>query len=108
MNPDYTQAAWELGSAVFSVLNIFAIRRSKSIAGIHWAPTAFYTTWGLYNLWFYTTLHLPVAWWAGIAITCTNATWLGHVAYYETRRRLLVRAFVKYLIVCANAGNQVG
>lgn len=82
MNPDLTQAAWELGSAIFSVLNIRAIRRSKAIAGIHWLPTAFFFAWGVYNLWFYTALHLPLAWWAGMAITATNLVWLAHVCWY--------------------------
>jgi hypothetical protein len=82
VSPDLTQAAFELGSAVFGLLNIRAIRRSKSIAGVHWAPTAFFTTWGLYNLWFYTTLHLPLAWWAGMSITAVNCAWLVHAGYY--------------------------
>lgn len=86
MNPDLTQAFWELGSAVFGLLNIRAIRRSKSIAGVHWAPTAFFTAWGVYNLWFYDALHLPVAWWAGMAITAVNLIWLSHALYYMGRR----------------------
>lgn len=85
--PDLTQAAWELGSAGFGLLNIRAVRRSKSIAGVHWAPTAYFFGWGVYNLWFYSALGLPVSWWAGCAITVVNATWLGHVGYYELRRR---------------------
>jgi hypothetical protein len=87
VDPDVTQAFWELGSAVFSVLNIIAIRRSKSVAGVHWAPTAFFSAWGVYNLWFYTALHLPLAYWAGLAITCTNFCWLGHLAWYAHCRR---------------------
>lgn len=86
MNPDITQAAFELGSACFSVLNIRAIRASKSIAGVHWLPTAFFGAWGVYNLWFYDAIHLPLAWWAGLAITCTNMVWLAHVGWYATRR----------------------
>jgi len=87
MNPDITQAAWELGSAVLSVLNIIAIRKSRTIAGVHWAPTAFFFLWGIYNLWFYTALHLPLAYWAGCAITLTNLIWLAHVAYYVGAQR---------------------
>lgn len=80
--PDITQAAWELGSAAFGLLNIRAIRRSKRLEGIHWAPTAFFFAWGVYNLWFYSALGLPVSWFAGCAITAVNMAWLAHVAYY--------------------------
>lgn len=87
ISPDVTQAGWELGSACFGLLNIRAVRRSKSIAGVHWAPTAFFAGWGIYNLWFYSALHLPVSWWAGIAITVVNLTWLGHLGYYGIASR---------------------
>lgn len=87
ISPDLTQAFWEAGSAVFQVLNVRAIRQSKSLAGVHWIPTAFFGAWGVYNLWFYTVMGLPLAYWAGLAITCTNVVWLGHVAYYSFQRR---------------------
>jgi hypothetical protein len=87
ISPDVTQALWEGGSAVFQILNVRAIRKSKSLAGVHWIPTAFFGAWGVYNLWFYTVMALPYAYWAGLAITCTNAIWLAHVAYYSFQRR---------------------
>lgn len=93
LSPDVTQACWELGSAIFGLLNVRAIRRSRSIAGVHWAPTAFFFAWGVYNLWFYTALHLPISWWAGLAITAVNFTWLGHVAWYLVRKHFRDTAF---------------
>ena len=86
LTPDHTQAAWELGSAMFGILNIKAVRKSRSIAGVHWLPTAFFAAWGIYNLWFYAALGLPVSWWAGMAITAVNLTWLGHLCYYAWQK----------------------
>jgi hypothetical protein len=82
LSPDITQAFWEFGSACFQLLNVRAIRASKGISGVHWIPTAFFGAWGVYNLWFYTVLNLPLAYWAGLFITLVNGVWLGHVAYY--------------------------
>jgi hypothetical protein len=87
ISPDVTQAMWEGGSACFQLLNVRAIRRSRSIAGVHWLPTAFFAAWGIYNLWFYTVMRLPYAYWAGLAITVTNLIWLGHLCYYALRGR---------------------
>lgn len=42
VDPDITQAAFEAGSAVFQILNVRAIRRDKSLSGVHWLPTAFF------------------------------------------------------------------
>lgn len=82
IDPDLAQAAWELGSAIFCLLDVRAIRASKALSGVHWLPKAYFGGWGLYNLWFYTALHLPAAYWAGLAITAVNFIWLGHVAWY--------------------------
>lgn len=97
IDPDKTQAAFELGSAVFQILNVRAIRSSKTLAGVHWLPTAFFGAWGVYNLWFYTVIHLPLAWWAGLAITCVNVVWLAHVGYYGMQRRYFGKAWERYL-----------
>ncbi len=86
LDPDVTQACWEGGSAILQLLNVRAIRKSRSIAGIHWLPTAFFAGWGIYNLWFYAALNLPYAWWAGMAITLVNLIWLGHLWYYARAR----------------------
>lgn len=87
LDPNLTQAFFETGAACFQVLNVRAIRRNKTVAGVHWLPYAFFNSWGVYNLWFYAAIHLPAAWWAGLAITCVNAVWLGHVAWYAVHRR---------------------
>jgi hypothetical protein len=85
LNPDLTQAAFEAGSACFQVMNVRAIRKHKTVKGVHWTPTAFFTAWGIYNLWFYAVIGLPLAWWAGLGITLVNMVWLGHAIYYSRR-----------------------
>lgn len=87
LDPDYTQAFFELGSAIFQARNVKAIRQHKTIRGVHWTPTAFYTGWGVYNLWFYAAIGLPLAWWAGMAITLINAVWLAHAIYYLNKEK---------------------
>lgn len=99
IDPDITQAMWEGGSAILCLQNVKAIRKSRTIAGVHWLPTAYFAGWGVYNLWFYTALHLPYAYWAGLAITLVNMVWLGHLGYYAYRRRQIVGAFTKLLTV---------
>jgi len=82
LNPDYTQSFFEFGSALFQIKNVIAIRKHRTIKGVHWLPTAFFAIWGVYNLWFYLEMGLPLAWWAGLAITLVNMVWLSHAFYY--------------------------
>ena len=93
VDPDITQALWEGGSAILCLKNVAAIRKSRAIAGVHWLPTAYFAGWGVYNLWFYTALHLPYAYWAGLAITIVNAVWLGHVGLYAWRAYQVRKVF---------------
>lgn len=86
LSPDVTQAMWEAGSACLQLLNLRAVRRARKVEGVHWLPTAFYFAWGIYNIWFYRVLSLPFAFWASLAITAVNLTWLLHVWYYARNR----------------------
>jgi hypothetical protein len=86
LTPDHTQATWEIGAALFGLLNIRAIRKSRSVTGVHWLPTAYFSAWGVYNLWFYAALDLPMSWWAGIGMCAVNLTWLCHLCYYSLRK----------------------
>ncbi len=87
MTPDFINALFELGSAAFGVLNVRAIRRSHTIAGVHWLPTAYFFVWGIWNLYFYPVLGQWFSLVAGIAITLINLIWLGHVFYYGAHRK---------------------
>lgn len=82
---DAMLAGFEVGSAIFGIGNIKAIRRDKLVRGIWWQQTAYYMGWGLMNLYIYAAAKLPLSWWGGIAITAVNAVWLGHVFYYRWR-----------------------
>ena len=81
---DFMLASFEVGSAIFGLGNIKAIRRDKKIAGVWWQQTAYYMGWGVCNLYIYAAASLPLSWWGGIAITVVNAVWLAHVFHYSS------------------------
>lgn len=86
MSPDLINGLFELGGAAFLLLNVRRMYRDKELRGVHWSPAFFFTTWGLWNLFYYP--HLD-QWWSfagGLAIVSVNAAWLGQVAYYLWRQ----------------------
>lgn len=83
MTPDSINALFELTGALLICLNIRQLLRDRCVAGVHWAPTAFFTTWGLWNCYFYPSLDQWMSFCGGLAIVVTNAVWLGLVWRYR-------------------------
>lgn len=83
---------WDLANGFFegvgSVLTWLNVRRlyiDKTVKGVQWEVTVFWTAWGIFNLFFYgPVLGLWFSWWMGISIVIANAVWVGMVLYYRT------------------------
>lgn len=73
---DYMNAGFEAGGAAFNILNIRKILIEKEVKGVSLVPTAVFTTWGLFNVYFYSVNHLPISAIAAIAMCLVNATWV--------------------------------
>lgn len=84
--PDAVNGALELCGALMLAGNIAAVRRDKQLKGVHWAPTAFFTMWSLWNLYFYPSLDQWLSFAGGLAMVTVNTLWLLHVWFYWRRR----------------------
>ncbi len=87
MWPDILNGLFEfLGAAMLSK-NVHQLYKDKLVRGVHWMPTAFFASWGLWNLFYYP--HLG-QWWSfsgGVAIVTVNIVWLAMMVYYIRRER---------------------
>lgn len=84
---DFFNGLFEFVGAVMTLVSVKAILRDKEIKGIHWSPIVFFTSWSLFNLWFYPANNL---WWSfggGCAIFVVNSTWLYLVYFYSRKRK---------------------
>lgn len=83
MSPDVINAGFETFAAIVSLLNIKQILKDKVVRGISIWPTVGFTSWGLFNLYYYPHLE---QWWsatAAIGMVLVNTTWLGLVWRYR-------------------------
>jgi len=53
MNIDIINGSFELFGGILYLLNIKALYISKKVEGISLLPTVFFTSWGLWNLFYY-------------------------------------------------------
>lgn len=83
MSNDIINALFEMAGAFFVCFNVAAMYRDKTLKGASVLPCLFFTSWGVWNLFFYPSLD---QYWSGVAavfLTAANAVWLVQVWYYR-------------------------
>lgn len=76
MYADPINALFELVGAAFLMLNVRRLLIDRDLKGVSPWPTAFFSLWGIWNLYFYAAVDAPLSWWAGLLLCTVNAIWL--------------------------------
>lgn len=87
MSADIVNALFEVFGAVFLSFNIVRLYKDKVLTGVSVVPTTFYTTWGLWNIYFYPATGNYLSGIAGVLVVVVNATWLGMALYYSRGKK---------------------
>ena len=53
MIADYINGSFEVLAGLFVLLNVRRILRDKTVRGVSILPTAFFTLWGFWNMYYY-------------------------------------------------------
>lgn len=83
MIPDLINGCFEVGGGFILLFNVRQLYRDKQVKGVHLAPTAFFTSWGLWNLFYYSNLDQWFSFAGGISLVLINMWWLILMAYYS-------------------------
>jgi hypothetical protein len=82
---DCVNGLFESCGGLFVLMNIWRVVKDKTVRGVAIAPTAFFTLWGLWNLYYYPSLGQWVSFGGGIAVVSGNAVWVGLALKYSWR-----------------------
>ena len=82
MTPDFINGSFELLGSFFIALSIKKLARDKMVRGFHWGQLTFFTTWGMWNLYYYPHLSQWASLVGGVAVTITNVIYLVMIVYY--------------------------
>jgi len=74
--PDIINGCFEFGASLFQLINVIATYRDKKIRGIRIVPTMFFTSWGIWNLYYYPQLNQIWSFIGGLGIVITNLIWV--------------------------------
>lgn len=82
MSSDLVNGLFEFAGGLMLVWNIRRLYLDKEVKGASMLPLAFFTSWGLWNCWFYPTNGLWYSFLGGVFLAVVNAIWLGQMFYY--------------------------
>lgn len=86
MTPDIINASFEFVGAYLTWKNYRQVVIDQGYAGIYWPACVFFTSWGLWNLFYYPSLD---QWWSfvgGLALIASNCLWLWSLWYYGKKQ----------------------
>lgn len=76
MWPDLINGSFQLVGAYFTWRNWLQLRRDRTLSGVYWPTTAFFSAWGLWNLVYYPALGQWASLIGGMALVAGNIAWV--------------------------------
>jgi len=90
INFDHINGAFETVGGLICWLNFLRLRKDKEVKGIDWRVSAFFATWGWWNLFYYPSLAQWASFAGGCLLVLGNTAWVLQALKY--RKLDLVRA----------------
>lgn len=90
INADFINGAFELLAGFFVLNHCRVLHAHKQSRGVALSSVAFFTCWGLWNLYYYPALNQPLSFYGGLFVCAANALYLGMMLSYRNREAALV------------------
>ncbi len=74
--PDLINGLFELSGSAFIWLNIRRVLQDRQVKGVSIVTTTFFTSWGVWNMYFYPHLGQWVSFCAGFTIVIANTIYI--------------------------------
>lgn len=87
MTPDLINAIFEGGGTFFLLLSTRRLYLDKMVRGIDWRSQVFFTSWGLWNVFYYPHLGQLFSFVAGIGLVAVNILYVAMIIYYIRQER---------------------
>jgi hypothetical protein len=79
---DLINGVFESVGGFFIWLNIVKLHKQKMVRGVSWMHVAFFSAWGIWNLYYYPALAQWLSFFGGLFLVISNLIWLAQIAHY--------------------------
>jgi len=83
MTPDHMNALFELVGSFLTWMNAWCLYQEKQTKGVYWPTAAFFSVWGMWNLFYYPSLGQYWSFYAGILLVSGNVAWVWLAVKYN-------------------------
>ena len=83
---DIVNGVFELLGGFLTWMNCRKLRKDKQVKGVCWSVTAFFSVWGLWNLYYYPCLGQWASFVGGIILVAGNLVWVGMAIKYRDKK----------------------
>lgn len=98
--PDLVNSGFEFFAGVFLILNIRRIIRDKSVKGVSVWPVAYFSLFGIWNMYYYPFLEQWASFCCGLLVVLVNTVWVGLAIYYSRKKKAGLTDAVEILHKC--------
>lgn len=74
--PDGINGAFEILGSILIWINVLVIYKAKGYKGVSIVPMAFFTLWGMWNLYYYPHLGQWLSFYGGVSIVIANGAYV--------------------------------
>lgn len=86
MSADLVNGLFEALAGLFVLNHCRVLRRDRAVAGVSIASVAFFTLWGVWNLYYYPSLGQSLSFFGGLFVVAANAFYVGLLLFYSNIR----------------------
>lgn len=79
---DIVNGLFEGGGAALTWMNVRQVWKDKGYAGIYLPAVILFFSWGVWNIYYYRSLHQYFSFHAGLVLVAANFAWIGLMLWY--------------------------
>jgi len=80
---DIINGSFEILGAFLCWKNAYILHKEKETKGVYWPTSAFFTIWGIWNIYYYPNLGQWLSFIGGIFLVSGNLAWTLQAIYYK-------------------------
>lgn len=85
---DLANACFEGGGSIFVLNHARILLKDKMARGVSLLSVAFFSLWGVFNIFYYQHLEQKFSWYAGIAVLIANTFYMLLIAHYRRKENV--------------------
>ena len=82
---DIINGIFEIVGGILNWINVLKLYKDKQIKGVYYPAWIFFAAWGMWNIWYYSSLGQWFSFTGGLVIVSANVAWVIMAIYFMNK-----------------------